>query len=189
MLTSSPACHHNPRDYPRRPKTPVVPKSCGYAVIVAMVSMLAGCISIMGIDDPADPLFVLGRVVHGFGAAMLLLGWGTRTSSISPSLSSLSITGAFALYGILITVLEGGVSCCNGRHSRSFAIICGGLLLLPNRVHDLRWQLETHNGQTPNKSSMGCSLFTSVMQHRVRSNRSGRCPFTGGLSALHVPTR
>ena len=140
---------------------PLSSKIMRYAVIVAMVSMLAGCISIMGIDDPADPLFVLGRVVHGFGAAMLLLGWGTRTSSISPSLSSLSITGAFALYGILITVLEGASPVVMGGIAVASPIICGGLLLLPTEctIYDGNWKRITAKHLTSPPWGVLCLLL------------------------------
>ena len=92
---------------------------------------------------------------------MLLLGWGTRTSSISPSLSSLSITGAFALYGILITVLEGASPVVMGGIAVASPIICGGLLLLPTEctIYDGNWKRITAKHLTSPPWGVLCLLL------------------------------
>lgn len=99
------------------------------AVGVATAVMMLATASVLGISDPQSPLFMLGRVAHGAGSAVLLLGWGSYTCSLPPRSSGLSVAAAFAVYGVLTVALAHAPIALLNIVAVGSPALCGLLLL------------------------------------------------------------
>lgn len=108
---------------------PFSKKAWRWAILLAIASMLAGCVGALSMVSADGSLFIVGRMVNGFGSAIMLLGWGTCTVLIGPKLAALSVTGAFALYGIVTTVLSDVSGLTLGIIATVSPVLSGALLL------------------------------------------------------------
>ena len=99
------------------------------AFIAASTVVMVACGVVSIAFDPTSALFGIGRILHGAGSAVLLLGWGVYTCSIRPRRAVVYVSGAFALYGVATVALNGAPSAVTQWLAVLAPLVCGGLLL------------------------------------------------------------
>lgn len=95
----------------------------------AAALMSASCILCLWSVDPSDPGFVSGRVFHGVGSAVLIIGWGSYSCAVEPKKSVLAATLAFSMYGVALPLLSNIPSWAIDVCALAFPLVSGGLLI------------------------------------------------------------